>query len=95
MVNIGKEGTFRFLNESTYAIIIVRCGNPPPLTYFLENCFQFQHDAPYYAESNQKPLDPGQKPILFYENMIELFTMKDDWVLDGLSGIGKCLYIIA
>ena len=89
MLNIGKEGTYRFLNESTYAIIVVRCGNPPPLSKFSENCFQFQYDAPYYAEGTQKPLNPRQKPIAFYERIIELFTMKEDWILDGLSGIGK------
>ena len=87
--DLGKEGTYRLLNESTYAVIVVRCGNPPPLSYFSDNCFQFKLDPPYYAEGSQKPLHPDQKPIGFYEKLIELFTLKGDWVLDGPSGIGK------
>ena len=66
MLNIGKEGTYRFLNESTYVIIVMKCGNPPQLSQFSENCFQFQCDAPYYAEGTQ---NPGQKPIAFYERI--------------------------
>lgn len=89
LLNIGKEGTYRFLNESTYALIIVRCGNPPPLSHFSENCFQFKNDTPYYAEGGQKPINSSQKPIAFYERIIGLFTMSEDWILDGLSGMGK------
>lgn len=77
------------MNESTHAIVIVRCGNPPPLSRFSENCFQFKYDTPYYTEGSQKPLNPGQKQILFYEQLLGLFTMKDDWIIDGLNGIGR------
>ena len=90
---IGKEGSHKFLNESTNGLVIVRCGNPPPLSQFTENCFKFDHDPPYCADGSQRPLNTGQKPVEFYEKLFQLFTMKGDWVLDGLSGTGMCTLI--
>ena len=52
-------------------------------------CSQFEHDVSYYAERSQKPLNAGQKPIVFYESIIELFSIKEEWILDGLSKTGK------
>jgi len=60
---IEKEGSHKFLNESTNGLVMVRCGNPPPLSQFAENCFRCDHDPLYCADGSQRPLDVGQKPV--------------------------------
>ena len=41
--------------------------------------------------SQKKTLYVFQKAIKFFEELIELFTTKGEWILDGFGGIGDCM----
>ena len=41
---------------------------------------------------SKTPLIPDQKPLKFIEELIKLFSLKGDWILDGFGGLGKFWY---
>ena len=88
-----NSGVCKQLQETTHAVIVVQCGSPPPLSQFAENCFKYENDPPYLAEDNQ-PVNPAQKPVAFFTQLVELFTARNDWVLDGLSGTGMSILFL-
>ena len=40
-----QEGNFLKLQENVNGLLLVRCGNPPPLPKAISNCFSFEKDV--------------------------------------------------
>jgi len=75
------------LEESTHGLVFLLCGGATTFTH-ADNFFSGERDALYFADGEKKALNSTQKPISFLQWLIKLFSRKDDWILDGLSGTG-------
>jgi hypothetical protein len=85
-----KGGTYsKSLIETAHGMVIIRSGTPAPISACRSNSFNFEKDPPVLCEIDHKPLSPSQKPVKFFTHLIELYSSPGEWILDGLSGIGK------
>jgi hypothetical protein len=85
---IGKNGTSNLLKETAGGMVIIRYGNPPPVTNNQTNCFLFEKEPPVMNE-DRKPLSPGQKPTKFFRDFVRLYSSEGEWILSGFGALGK------
>ena len=76
------------LEYVAYGIVFLFKGGATP-NVNTSNVFICDKDSPYLDETTKQPLYPTQKPVNFITQLIDLFTIEGDWILDGLGGIGK------
>ncbi len=88
----NKIGNFSKLEENVNGVVILRCGNCSRIPWNASNCFSFLNDPAVKDDCSKKPLTDAQKPVKFFEALIQIFTNKDEWVLDGCSGLGNTMY---
>ena len=50
--------------------------------------FVFPLDSFVSNDITKKPLVDSQKPVAFFKSLLQLHTVKGEWVLIGYSGIG-------
>ena len=50
--------------------------------------FVFPLDSFVINDITKKPLVDSQKPVAFFKSLLQLHTVKGEWVLIGYSGIG-------
>ncbi len=88
----SKTISSRLLHENTYGLVVVRCGNPPPLHECAANSFVCPRDPFVVSDITKKPVSLAQKPVAFFQKLIRLYTVEGEWVLNGFSGIGRFNY---
>lgn len=49
-------------------------------------------DSPVTDDATGKVVNDAQKPLKFMDELIGLYSAPGDWVLDGLGGIGECIF---
>lgn len=69
-------------------MVIVRSGNPAPLTAPHDNCFICERDPLIMNEATNKPLYSFQKPVQCLIDIIGLYSVEGEWILNGHCGTG-------
>ncbi len=65
------------MEENVNGLIIIRCGNPPLMSKLIGNCISYEKDQFIKGDITKKRLHVFQKPIKFFEELIELFRRVD------------------
>ena len=82
---------FYIVSHSVYGVLILHCGQVmSTATHHIG--FVFPPDSCVINDITKKPLMDSQKPVAFYKSLLQLHTVKGEWVLNGYSGVGMFSY---
>lgn len=68
-------------------MVVVQCGQVKS-TLIKQTGFVFPRDPIVIDDITKKSLTDSQKPVIFYKSLLQLYTVKGEWILNGYIGIG-------
>ena len=85
---IASNSSFSRRHESVCGLVVVRCGNPPTLDEYAQRSFVYTQDASVINDHTKKPVCNAQKPVAFFQRLVQMYTMEGEWVMSGFNAIG-------
>lgn len=76
---------------SVHGIVVVQCGQAKS-TPIKRADFVFPHDPTVIDNITKKTLMDLQKPVAFYKSLLQLYSVKGEWILNGYSVIGNTYF---
>jgi len=73
---------------TTIGLLVITIGSPLYHQGSKQFFFTHKNDTNVTDSATGKKLYEHQKPISFYNEMMGLFSTKDDWILSAPTGIG-------
>ena len=74
------------MSDSVFGTLMLQCKQVTS-TAAKNTDFVFPPDPYVIDDITKKPLAESQKPVIFFKSLLELHTVKGEWVLNGHSGI--------
>ena len=77
--------------HTTIGLLVTTIGSPS-FQANKPNFFTHKNDAYVTDSATGRKVCDNQKPVSFYNEMMELLSAQDDWILSAPTGIGMYAY---
>ena len=89
IIVVGQKSSGTLM-PSTIGVIIGRIGDPVVNGTGHPNFFNHEMDSIVVDPATNKPIYSAQKPVSLYKEVIELYSLPGDWILNGPDNAGQC-----
>ena len=85
---VNLEHGTEIKQRTTIGLLLTTIGSPASLQAKKLNFFTHEIDTFVTDPATGKKLYDHQKPVSFYNELMDLLSTKDDWILSAPTGIG-------